>query len=470
MNPAILLAAHTGLSNIDYLVVFAYLGLMLAMGFYFSGRQTSSEEYFVGRRRLPSLVVGISIVATLLSTITYLAAPGDMIQHGLAFATSILALPLWLAVVLRYWVPFFMRYRLTSIYEYVALRFNSAARMLTAVLFICMRFGWMGMIIFTASQAIASMTAEVPRSMSGALDSYTAEVAWLYALMLAMGAVATIYTFYGGIRVVIWTDVLQFVVMMGGALFAIGYVWFTRGTGPVQWWQHAMGIERAAPVLIGFGQSDGGATGLWSRLTDGTNWFDFLTAQRTVLFVIMNAFFWRICTHCSDQVCTQRYFTTGGTKGALRSNLISGLGDFALTGLLAVVGLALLSLYTDPGPPRSTETSSVVEPIAAETAAAAFPDGFNPQKAEHAKAAYPVFIVDFMPAGLAGLLMAALFAAAMSSFDSGVNSIAAVVTVDFYRPLRSGAADATAEMRVARRTTLAAGATSTLVAAVGQHH
>ena len=458
MNLTILLAARGGLSGADYLVVLLYLAVMLAMGFYFAGRQTSSEEYFVGRGRLPSLVVGISIVATLMSTITYLAAPGDMIQHGLAFATGILSLPFWLAIVLRYWVPFFMRYRFTSIYEYVALRFNHAARMLTATLFICMRLGWMGMIIYTAGKAIASMTPEVPSWLSDSFGLAGAEKVWLYALMLAMGAVATVYTFLGGIRVVIWTDVLQFVVMMGGAIFAVAYVWYTRGDGPLVWWENASSLERAAPVWIGFESAQAGESELSAAVTGGGTWFNFLTAQRTVLFVMMNAFFWRICTHCSDQVAMQRYFTAGDTKGALRSNVVCALGDFALTALLAIVGLALLSLYTDA-------SATAVQPGVNEVEAFALFEGdFNPQDTEDAKAAYPVFIVNFMPAGLAGLVMAALFAAAMSSIDSGINSISAVVTIDFYRTMRAGLADGASEMRVARRTTLVTGAVSTLVA------
>ena len=446
-----LLALHHGLSGLDYAIVVGYMAVMLGMGVYFSGRQTSSEEYFVGRRSLPPLVVGLSIVATLLSTITYLAAPGDMIQHGLAFATSILSVPLWLVIVLRYWVPFFMRYRLTSVYEYAGMRFNQATRWLSASLFILMRFGWMGMIIYTATGAVAQMTADAPQRIGAWTGVELTPPQYFYALLIGMGLIATFYTFLGGIRVVIWTDAVQFVVMVGGAVFAIGYIWYATERGPLAWWHDATRLQRAAPVWFG-----------WQASGTRPAWLAWMTSQRTVFFVVLNAFFWRICTHCSDQVATQRYFSTAGVRQALRSNVVSAVGDFALVATLGLVGLALLSFYT---------RSSVVAATASETsgewnpaALTAFAGGFDPTNADHAKDAYPIFIVEYMPAGLAGLIMAALFAAAMSSIDSGINSISAVVTTDFYRVAASEGASPQTEMRVARWTTLATGVAITLVA------
>ncbi len=457
-----LLAVQMGLSGIDYLVVVVYLGGMLAMGVYFSARQTSSEEYFVGRRSLPPLVVGLSLVATLLSTITYLAAPGDMIQHGLAFATAILSVPFWLAVVLRYWVPFFMRYRLTSVYEYAGLRFNRATRWLAASLFVLMRFGWMGMIIYTATGAVAEMTVDLPQRITALTGLPVSEQQYFYGLIIGLGLVATFYTFLGGIRVVIWTDVVQFVVMMGGAAFVIGYVWTVTGRGPLAWWNDASGLDRAAPVWFG-----------WTATEDRPAWLAWTTSQRTVFFVVLNAFFWRICTHCSDQVATQRYFTTAGVREALRSNVASAVGDFILVAMLGTVGMALLSFYTQHQQQNITATVAAADQtlpdreamrLHAQVLAANFPEGFDPAQPEHAKNAFPVFIVSYMPLGLAGLIMSALFAAAMSSIDSGINSISAVVTTDFYRPLHGAQANTATEMRVARWTTLLTGVAITGVA------
>lgn len=404
-----------GLNLLDYVVVAGYLASMLFMGYYFSRGQSTSEEYFVGRRRMPAPIVGLSLVATLLSTITYLAAPGDMIQHGLVFATQILSVPLWLTVVALVFVPFFMRYRLTSIYEYAAMRFGSSTRLAAAALFVSMRFGWMGMVIYTCSDAVALMTGNLPEALIGRPLEPSELQTWLYVVMTSLGLVATIYTFLGGIRVVIWTDAVQFLVMMGGALFAVVYVWVQTGDGPIAWWQHAP----ATPA-------------------DRSFWFTFdLRVERTAFLVVLNAFFWRLCTHCSDQVTTQRYFSTDGSKSAVRSNLYGAAGDFCLTGTLALVGLALVAFFHGQ---------------------------FDPQSATEAKQAFPTFIINYLPHGLAGLLMAALFAAAMSSVDSGINSLSAVVTTDFYHALKLGPEGSRAEFRIARTVTLVAGVAITLVA------
>lgn len=426
----LLAAVSHHLTGIDYLVVAIFLLGLLGMGVYFSRQQTSSEEYFIGRRQFPSFIVGISIVATLLSTITYLAAPGEMIQYGLAFATQILALPFWLLVVVVFWVPFFMRYRLTSIYEYIELRFGYRTRLLAASLFILMRFGWMGMIIYTAGRAVADVTSNLP----GLFEEWTtwslSADAWLVCVILSMGIIATAYTFLGGIRVVIWTDVIQFTIMIGGAALAIAYVWWQTDEGPAVWWSNASSLARAEPI-----------------------WFSTdLQVERTVFLVCLNAFFWRVCTHCADQVATQRYFSTKNSRAALVSNVVGALGDFLLMIVLGTVGLALLTFFSPEFNPDITAGTGP------------FGGVFDPSDPDDAKSAFPAFIVSYLPPGISGLIMAALFAAAMSSIDSGMNSISAVVTVDFYRRWNQTSQRGDREMVVARYTTLLTGVAVTGVA------
>lgn len=425
-----LFAVENHLGALDYLVVVFYFLAMIGVGVYFSGGQTSQEEYFVGRRSLPAFAIGLSLVSTLLSTITYLAAPGDMIQHGLAFATQLLALPFWLTIVLWFWIPFFMRYQLTSVYQYLELRFSYALRVMGALLFLLMRFGWAGMIVYTASRAVALMTADVPQHVQSWTGWEINEYGWLVCLMLALGVVTTAYTFLGGMRAVVWTDVTQFIVMFGGAIASIAYVWIKTGNGPATWWDQAQQMDRAAPVWI------------------GSDW----TADRTVLLVCLNTFFWRVCTHCGDQVATQRYFATSGKLDALRSNIVGAVGDLCMTVVLGLVGLALLGFFSPQFNPAVAEGRGP------------FGGQFDPNNPADASQAFPAFIVSFLPDGVGGLIMAALFAAAMSSISSGLNSISAVATVDFYRPWRKGPPNQTMELLVGRLSTLAAGVAMTAVA------
>ena len=142
-----------GLHTADYAVVLAYLAGMLGIGIYLAKTQRTTEEFFVGDRRMPWWAVGLSMIATLMSTLTYLGMPGEMIQHGVALGVAWLCLPLVYLVVGYVWVPFFMRLGLTSAYEYMDRRFGSGARVLAVLLYLYMRFVWMGAIVFTASRA-----------------------------------------------------------------------------------------------------------------------------------------------------------------------------------------------------------------------------------------------------------------------------------------------------------------------------
>src|SRR6185437_3109681 len=159
----------------------------------------------LGNRRMPWFAVGLSIMATLLSTNTYLGAPGEMIKYGPAWMLGMVAYPLVALVVMYLWIPFFMRLRLTSAYDYLAERYDRRARVLGGLLFLGLRLGWMSMVVYTASKAMAAM-------VGGSLESITKFVGAehpIFPIIAAVGAAATIYACIGGMRAVIWTDVLQ---------------------------------------------------------------------------------------------------------------------------------------------------------------------------------------------------------------------------------------------------------------------
>ena len=138
----------------DHVVIGLYLAAMLWMGFQIARKQRSTDDFFVGGRNLPAWAVGISIFASLLSTITYLGMPGEMFRTGVAFLTRQLPIPLVLVVVWFLWIPFFMRLNLTSAYEYLEKRFNDTARVLGAVFCLLLLFGWISVVVLTASRAM----------------------------------------------------------------------------------------------------------------------------------------------------------------------------------------------------------------------------------------------------------------------------------------------------------------------------
>ena len=408
-----------GLTGLDFAVIAFYLIATMSMGLWIARGQHSTEDFFVGGRQLPAWAVGISILASLLSTITYLGMPGEMFRTGVGFLTRQLGVPLVLVVVWFLWIPFFMRLNLTSAYEYLERRFNYPVRVLGAILCLALLLGWMAVVVLTASRAMAEITY---LDLGWFFGTNTAEFrdADLHAIILSIGLFSVIYTTLGGIRAVIWTDVIQFFILIGGALFTIGYVAFDTGTGLGTW----MEAQSVYPHR------------------ESVEWFSLDVGNRsTIFFISVGMFFWFCCTHGANQVALQRYFTVESVRAARKSYLVSALSSFALSIILAGVGLSLLYFIQDHELPAAAGVDSAVDAI----------------RSDAQDKVFPQFIRFYLPSGLRGLVVAALFAAAMSTIDSGANSISTIATVDFFRHGRSGPASAQAELRLARTLTASMG-------------
>lgn len=156
---------HAGLRHADWAAVALYATAMAVIAWACSRKQATAEEFFLAQRRMPWFAVGLSIMATLVSTVSYVGIPGEVIRHGIGIFAGFLGVPFAMVIVLCFWVPFFMRLRVTSVYEYLQQRFNRAARLLAAVLFILLRLGWLGVIIFTCSMAVDKMVEIGPVSL-----------------------------------------------------------------------------------------------------------------------------------------------------------------------------------------------------------------------------------------------------------------------------------------------------------------
>ena len=370
------------LQMLDLTVIAGYLLGLFVLGIVTSRRQDSRDAYFLAGRRVPWLIAGISVIATLLSTVSYLALPGEMIRNGLGFFTHLFAFVLVIPVVTRLVIPALMRLPVTSIYDYLAQRFGVPARTVGAAVFTLMRLVWMGLILYTAAGAIAP-TIEWP------WEDYSF---WrLPALVAVMGIVTVFYTTLGGMRAVLWSDCAQFLILLGGAILIPCYVMFQTGAGPAAWWTTFSEAERTQVSFFSWDPTD--------RIT--------IVGMMAVVFV------WNICTHSSDQLAAQRYLSTTDTRAASRSFWVFSLANIILILLLAVVGLALFHFYFE----------QAGLPI----------DEFQKSIAEHADDVLPRFVAGQLPAGISGLLLAALLAAAMSSLSSGINSISAVAVVDLMR-------------------------------------
>jgi len=383
------LQIHGGLKSLDLVAIVAYLAVTFGIALWFGRRQRSSEDFFVGGRHVPWFAVGLSILATLFSTLTYLGAPGEVIKHGIGFFCGYLALPLSALVVMFLWIPFYMRLRLTSAYEYLELRFSPKLRVVGALLFVLLRLGWMSMVVFAASMALDQVKGPDLDLLPGP-D--------LYWWMAGIGIVAAVYSAVGGIQAQIWTDVLQCLLLLAGAVMVISAVIYSTGTGPSIW-----------AATVAEQQKTHVTPPLFSR---------DLTVRVTIVTALIHNFFWAICTHGSDQVVLQRYFSTPSLSAARKSYLINVATELTMVSLLAVCGFALLTFY-------------LLNPQV-------LPEGWT--LANSADKLFPHFLSSQLPAGCAGLVISAFLCDAIQTLEAGANSITAVVTTDLAR--KGGRTDA----------------------------
>lgn len=365
-----------GLTTLDWVIIAAYGVGMLGIGVYYARRTRNREDYLLGGRTMRSSSVGLSLFATLFSTITYLALPGEMISKGPVILWSMMAIPIAYVLVGYFIIPRFMELRVTSAYEILETRLGVELRLLAAIVFLVTRTLWMALIIYVTAEKIIVTMMDLPPDTA----------AWVTPIVAAVvGLLTVVYTSMGGLRAVVLTDVIQSVILLSGACLTIVLITFKMG-GVTAWWPST-----------------------WSPNWDHQPFFSFdPTVRVTVIGSILFMTIWWIGTASSDQMAIQRYLATRDTKTARRVFLVTGLANILITTLLACVGFALLAFFT------------------------AHPDYLSAGTLENkADIVFPLYIIHHVPPGLTGLILAALLAAAMSSLSSGVNSACSVISVDF---------------------------------------
>lgn len=367
-------AQERSLSLLDWLVIFLYLGGMLWIGWYYSNKNKTAEDYLLGGRKMNPVAVGISLFATLLSTLSYLSYPGEMINYGPVIFTGMLAFPLVYYAVGWWIIPKIMNVNVTSAYEILERRFGLKVRMLAVAFFLCLRLLWMASIMYvTIDVALLSV---VP------IDKSFAPFIGIFLILVAI-----IYTSMGGMKAVVVTDVIQSLIFLSGAFLCI--------------------IVAAIEYESLFGWLPDHWLTLWSAPEIR---FD-LTERLTVGNAVLTLFLWYICTAGGDQTAIQRYLSTRDVQAARKTLRVSLYTNLLAKILLALVGLAVLAFFMKNV--HLQEYGKTIE--------------------EQADLLFPRFILVGLPKGLSGLMIAALFAAAMSSLSSGLNSVSTVVSEDIIK-------------------------------------
>jgi SSS family transporter len=409
----------TNFHAVDAAILLLYLATLTGIGIHFSRRQQNLEDYLLADRSIAWLPVGLSLMAALNSGIDYLMQPSAVIRYGLVLlvgTSSWLFLYPWVAHVT---LPFYRRLNLYSAYEYLEARFDVRVRALAAGIFLLWRLGWMATALYVPCLAVNAAT-------NGLLP--------LVPTIVVLGAVVTLYTMLGGIRAVIWTDVIQFGVMFGGlaATVAIVVAHVPGGVGQI-----LAGAEWVTPATRGgAGGPEVGGLAAVAR---------FFTDPISVTGVLVATLVGRMATYTSDQIMIQRFQTTKSVADGRRAFVINGAGDVLWMVGLAFIGLALAAYFRQHPVPGGLPGDRIL----------------------------PLFMAQAFPAGAVGLVIAAIFAASLSSIDSAINACTAVVTVDFYdRLYRNRAAPETpcspaeqrAQVRVSRIATVGLGIAATVLA------
>jgi len=356
----------------DLVVIGIGLVVIAGIGVVCSRRSRTADGYFFAGRSVPGWAVGFSLMATIVSSMTFLALPAAAYQanwrHLPANATYLLAIP----VAWCLFIPFYRAGGLQSAYEYLERRFGAWARWYAGSAFILFHLARMGLILFVASESIQLM---IGREEDWVLD----------VIMIVFGVVVAGYTILGGLRAVIWTDVLQGVALIGGGLICLPILLEGIPGG----WSGLLEIARSENKM---------SFGIWPGDASSHTLGATMLTKLVVFLQIVG----------TDQTTVQRYCAAGSDRAARRALTIGGLLTVPVWGYFLFVGTALFAFYhNDPSVVAGLEYEQI----------------------------FPHFIMNHVPAGLAGFVIIGLIAAAMSTLDSSINAIASTLTNDFYRRL-----------------------------------
>ena len=359
-----------GFGLVNYVVLFGYLLSMVGVGVYFTKKNRNTDDFFRGGKQIPWWAAGCSIFATMLSSLTFTGIPSKAFAQDWVYSVGNFMIPVVAVVAVFIAMPFFRRIDATSAYEYLEKRFSRPVRLFGSASFTLFHIFRMAVVMSLTGLALSVATPLTPAQS-----------------VLLMGVLSIIYCTMGGIEAVIWTDTIQTFVLMGGALLAI--------------------------VLLIAGV-EGGTSGFVSAATSADKFtianfhWDVTSSQIALWVIIVGAIAQNLSSYTADQAVVQRYMTTADQKLAARSIWTNAILTIPATLLFFGIGTALFAYYqSHPDKLDPTITTDQV---------------------------FPLFIAREMPIGIAGLIVAGVFAAAQSTVSTSMNSTATAIVTDFMRP------------------------------------
>lgn len=383
---------------LNWITLGIYLGFMVWIGIIYDKRGQTTQNFFTAGGKIPWWAAGLSIYGSQISAITFMAVPAIVYATDWTLALGSVLVFATVPIVTKYYIPFFRRLNVTSAYEYLEHRFSESVRLLGSLSFILFQMGRMGIVLYLPAVAIASVTG---------ID--------IYLLIGIMGVICILYTVMGGIEAVVWTDVAQVIILLGGAVLCF---------------------------FVAVYHIDGGFSSVIHQGMEGNKFTLFRLGWKPdtlVLWVcIVGFFFLNLIPYTSDQAVVQRYLTVKNEKQAARSLWVNAWITLPGTFVFFALGTVLYVFYKD-----------------------------NPQviSSEKIDEILPYFVVQQLPAGLSGIVIAGIFAASQSTLSSSMNSVSATCFSDIYQRRRKDISGRQT-LRVARLVTIFAGIFGTVSAMV----
>lgn len=389
--------AHT-FGTINYTVLVLYLLISLLIGVYFARKQKSTDDYFVGGGRVPWWASGLSVFGTLLSAITFMAIPAKAFIADWSFFMLNISAIIITPLIAFVFIPFFNRLHIATAYEYLEIRFNYSARAIGSISFILFQLGRIGIVLLLPSLAISIVT------------GISVETC-----ILLMGILCILYTAFGGIEAVIWTDVFQVIILMGGSIVAI--IWILMHTDASFGEMITYASDREKFNILNFDLN----------FTDSTFWV-----------VLIGGLASAMVTQGTDQTIVQRYLTSTSVKDSQKTLYTNAILTLPATIIFFGIGTLLFLFYTE------------------------MPQHLSPAISNN-DSLFPWYIVKELPVGVSGLLIAGIFSAAMSSISSSLNSVSTAFCNDLYKRFEPKVRDIKL-LRVARIVTVFVGIFGVLLA------
>jgi len=386
---------QNSVSTIDLVIIIAYILATTAFGAWFVKRSGDMKGFTLAGKSIPGWAIGLSLMATYLSSISFLANPGKTYASDWRPFVFSLTLPIAIWIAAKWFIPLYRNHVQTTAYEYLEARFALWARLYMGLAYILLQIGRFAVVLYLTALALAALLG---------VD--------IKVLILGLGLLTMVYTLLGGFAAVIWTDVVQSVVLLLGGLVCLGLLISGLDGG----WQQLQGVA-SSHHKFDLGSMD----------------FDLLIQGFWVIFIF--GIVENLKNFSVDQNYVQRFLSASSENEAKKALWLGGLLYIPISALFFMIGTTLFVYYLNISPDDL------------------------PAKADQI---FPYFIVHELPVGVVGIVIAGVLAAGMSTLDSSFNSSATVVTIDFYKRVLNPDADDAAQLRVIHGATLVIGVVATM--------